>query len=398
MGRRKILHVDLDAFFASVEELRDSSLIGIAFAVGGSPTGRGVITSPSYAARAYGVKSAMPAGKALSLCPGLKLVRGSYHLYSEYSDKVMAILEDVSPLVEQVSVDEAFLDVSDLPQPIKDICIELQTRVYRETGLPCSIGAATNKLVAKVANDYGKSSVRTGKPPRKITIVTPGREAEFLAPLDIQALWGIGPKTADWLRSRGFSTIGQLANLTDDELKLYFGKHGEGTREHARGIDHSTVQSYGELKSVSNETTFHEDSTDLDFLLHRLRSLSDKVGYRLRKKNLAGSVVSIKLRYSDFTTLTRQQSLKNLTNLDDEIFKCAEKLLVAHLIPGRAVRLIGVGLSNLYEPARQLSMFEPELDRKEDLAAAIDKLKDRYGKEIIKRASSLNQKLTSRDD
>ncbi|MGB4594989.1 MAG: DNA polymerase IV [Anaerolineaceae bacterium] len=398
MRPRKILHLDLDAFFASVEELLDPSLIGVAFAVGGSSTGRGVITSPSYAARAYGVRSAMPAGKALSLCPGLRLVRGSYHRYSDYSDKVMSILQDVSPLVEQVSVDEAFVDVSDLPQPIKDICVELQTRVFRETGLPCSIGAATNKLVAKVANDYGKTSVKTGKAPRKITIVALGWEAEFLAPLDIQALWGIGPKTAEHLRARGFSTIGQIANLTDEELKLYFGTHGESMRDHARGIDNSTVHTYGELKSVSNEITFHEDSAELDFLLNKLRYLSDKVGYRLRKKNLAGSVVSIKLRYSDFTTLTRQQSLKNLTDLDDEIFACAKKLLIDNLTSGREVRLIGVGVSNLNEPTRQLSMFEPDLDRKEDLAAAIDKLKDRYGKDVIKRASSLNTKNSFRDD
>lgn len=310
----------------------------------------------------------------------------------------MSILQDVSPLVEQVSVDEAFVDVSDLPQPIKDICVELQTRVFRETGLPCSIGAATNKLVAKVANDYGKTSVKTGKAPRKITIVAPGREAEFLAPLDIQVLWGIGPKTAEHLRARGFSTIGQIANLTDEELKLYFGTHGESMRDHARGIDNSTVHTYGELKSVSNEITFHEDSAELDFLLNKLRYLADKVGYRLRKKNLAGSVVSIKLRYSDFTTLTRQQSLKNLTDLDDEIFACAKKLLIDNLTPGREVRLIGVGVSNLNEPARQLSMFEPDLDRKEDLAAAIDKLKDRYGKDVIKRASSLNTKNSFRDD
>jgi DNA polymerase-4 len=398
MRPRKILHLDLDAFFASVEELLDPSLVGVAFAVGGSPTGRGVITSPSYAARAYGVRSAMPAGKALSLCHGLRLVRGSYHRYAEFSDKVMAILEDVSPLVEQVSVDEAFVDVTDLSQPIRDICLDLQTRVARETGLPCSIGAATNKLVAKVANDFGKSSVRTGKAPRKITIVAPGREAQFLAPLDIQALWGIGPKTADHLRARGFTTIGHIAELTDEELKLFFGSHGNSMRDHARGIDSSEIRTFGELKSVSNETTFHEDSADLDFLLNKLRYLSDKVGYRLRKKNLAGSVVSIKLRYSDFTTLNRQQSLKNLTDLDDEIFDSAKKLLVANLIPGRAVRLIGVGVSNLDEPARQLSMFDPDSDKKVDLATAIDKLKERFGKDVIKRASSLNQKPSSRED
>ena len=392
MPIRKILHLDLDAFFASVEELRDPSLTGIPFAVGGSPTGRGVITSPSYAARVYGVRSAMPTAKALSLCPGLKLVRGSYRIYSEYSDRVMAILDDFSPLVEQVSVDEAFVDVSDLPQPVKEICLELQSRVFSQTGLPCSIGGATSKLVAKVANDFGKSSARTGKAPRKITIVAPGREAEFLAPLDIQALWGVGPKTAAKLRSRGITTIGQLATLSETELKQHFGSHWEGMRNRALGIDQSKVHSDSELKSVSNETTFHEDSADISYLLDQLRYLADKVGYRLRKKNLAGNVVSIKLRYSDFTTITRQISLNNLTNLDDEIFDSASKLLRKHLLPGKALRLIGVGVNNLDEPARQLSMFEPKLDRKEDLAIALDKLKDRYGKEIIRRASSLHKK------
>lgn len=398
MGTKKILHLDLDAFFASVEELLDPSLIGVAFAVGGSPTGRGVITSPSYAARMYGVRSAMPAAKALSLCPGLRLVRGSYHHYAEYSDKVMAILEDLSPLVEKMSVDEAFVDVSDLPQPIKEICIELQAQVSQKTGLPCSIGAATNKLVAKAANDYGKSSVKTGKAPRKITIISPGHEAEFLAPLDIQALWGIGPKTASFLRARGFSTIGQIAHLTDEELKICFGVHGKSMRDHARGIDQSPVHSDGELKSVSNEITFQEDSSEMSFLLKHLRALSDKVGYRLRKKKLAGSVISIKLRYDDFTTLTRQQSLKKLTNLDDEIFECAEKLLIRHITPGRAVRLIGVGVTNLDEPARQLSIFEPEQDRKQGLATAIDHLKDRYGKDVIVRGSSLKRSSKKMED
>ncbi|HNY84521.1 MAG TPA: hypothetical protein PKK82_06635, partial [Anaerolineaceae bacterium] len=163
-------------------------------------------------------------------------------------------------------------------------------------------------------------------------------------------------------------------------------------RNRALGIDQSKVHSDSELKSVSNETTFHEDSADISYLLDQLRYLADKVGYRLRKKNLAGNVVSIKLRYSDFTTITRQISLNNLTNLDDEIFDSAAKLLRKHLLPGKAVRLIGVGVNNLDEPARQLSMFEPKLDRKEDLAIALDKLKDRYGKEIIRRASSLHKK------
>ena len=179
---RKILHLDLDAFFCSVEELLDPSLVGKAFAVGGSPQGRGVIASCSYAARLKGVRSAMPAGKAIQLCPELLMIHHRHNLYSEYSDRVMSILHDTTPLVEQVSVDEAFLDVSDLPQVLRIIAVGLQKRVAEETQLPCSLGGATNKLVAKMANDYGKKQVRTGRAPRAITIIEPGEEQAFMAP------------------------------------------------------------------------------------------------------------------------------------------------------------------------------------------------------------------------
>ncbi|MFA5611408.1 MAG: DNA polymerase IV [Anaerolineaceae bacterium] len=388
---RKIIHLDLDAFFCSVEELHDPSLKGKIFAVGGSPNGRGVITSASYAARLYGVRSAMPTRAALDRCPDLILVRNDFRHYSEYSKKVMAILRNTTPLVEQVSVDEAFLDVSDLPQPIGSIALDLQKKVLLETGLPCSLGCATSRLVAKIANDYGKKQVKSGRSPQKITVIEPGKEEDFLAPLDVQALWGVGPKTADRLRQRGLTTIGMLAALSDADIKAYFGRHGESMRRRARGIDNSPVcPDGGDPKSVSNEMTFLEDQDDETNLLMILRHLSEKVGSRLRKADLAGSVVQIKIRYADFSTYTRQASLKECTNIDQDLYEAAQTLFLKHWIAGRAVRLLGVGMTNLAKPHRQLSFWDAEGSKREELTKALDDLRERFGDDIIKRADTLN--------
>lgn len=389
---QKIIHVDLDAFFCSVEELLDPSLIGLPFAVGGNTNGRGVVASASYAARQYGVHSAMPSNQALRLCPQLKFTHRSHHLYSDYSDKVMAILRDYTPLFQQMSVDEAYLDVSDLHQSAESISRQIQARIDREIKLSTSMGVATNKLVAKIANDYGKSQVRTGKAPHAITVIEPGKEAEFLAPLDIQCMLGIGPKTAEKMRSRGIQTIGDLVLMDKKALTPIFGNYALELREKAMGISHSRVHSEHESqKSCSNETTFNSDSTDMNFLLDILRSQAEKVGYRLRWDGLAGSVVQIKLRYSDFTTLTRQKALGILTNLDEEIYAAAAELFLNNLVRGRPVRLIGVGVSNLDSPHRQMGLWDDAFQEKSKLATAIDSLKDRYGKTIIQRASQLEK-------
>ena len=386
---RKILHLDLDAFFCSVEELLDPSLEGKPFAVGGNPQGRGVVSSCSYAARKFGVHSAMPMARALSLCPELIVIHHRHGLYGEYSNKVMDILRSYTPLFQQVSIDEAFLDVSDLPKPAGVIAQEIQERVDHELHLPCSLGVATNKLVAKVANDFGKSQVKSGQAPRQITIVPPGEEAAFLAPLDIQSLWGIGPKTSQKLHGQGIHTIGQLAALSVAELEAYFGNNALEMHARALGIDPSPVRSEREVKSVSNEVTFTKDTTDSEVLRQTLRALADKVGYRLRQAGFAGSVVQIKLRYSNFETLTRQTALPQPTNLDDEIYAAAEKLFEANIIPTRAVRLIGIGVSRLNPPYRQLSLWDNNQDEKEKLASAIDQLKEKYGQDVIKRASMM---------
>jgi len=388
---RKILHLDLDAFFCSVEELLDPSLKGKPFAVGGNPQGRGVVSSCSYTARKFGVHSAMPMARALSLCPELIVFHHRHGLYSEYSNKVMDILRSYTPLFQQVSIDEAFLDVSDLPKPAGVIAREIQERVDREVHLPCSLGVATNKLVAKVANDFGKSQVKSGQAPRQVTIVPPGEEAAFLAPLEVQALWGVGPKTSQKLHGQGIHTIGQLAALSIAELEANFGNNALEMHARALGIDPSPVHSEREVKSVSNEVTFTKDTTDSEVLRQTLRALADKVGYRLRQAGLAGSVVQIKLRYSNFETLTRQTALPQPTNLDDEIYAAAEQLFEANIIPTRAVRLIGIGVSRLTPPFRQLSLWDDDQAEKEKLANAIDQLKEKYGQDVIKRASMMSE-------
>lgn len=397
MAERKILHLDLDAFFCSVEELLQPEMRGKAFAVGGSPSGRGVITSASYPARLLGVRSAMPSTRALQICPQLIFARRSHVHYSDYSDRVMAVLRDVTPSVQQVSVDEAYLDVSDMSQPLRQIALDIQQRVDDETQLPCSLGGATTKLVAKVANDYGKSSNRSGRAPRAVTIVPPGGEAAFLAPLDIQALLGIGPKSAQRLRGRGIYTIGQIAQLSQPELQNLFGKFALEMRDRALGQDYSRVHSGGEAKSISNETTFGQDIRSLPELLRVLRRLSDKVAFRLRRHGLAARVVQIKLRYSDFTTLTRQKASPKLTDLDDEIYALARQLMEANLEAGRPVRLLGVGASSLDKPGLQLSLFEHQQEKQRDLLGAVDALKERFGRTIITRASSLTQEKSYRD-
>lgn len=388
--QRKILHLDLDAFFCSVEELQDPSLVGKPFAVGGNPQGRGVVASCSYAARRCGVHSAMPASRARQLCPGLIFVHHRHALYEDYSKRVMDILYDSSPLVEQISVDEAFLDLSDLNLPLESIARELQARVLRETGLPCSIGGASNRMVAKVANNIGKSSVKSGKAPQKITIIPFGKEKAFLAPLDVQELWGIGPKTAERLHSRAVYTIGAIAELNSDALKALFGNQAHQVQQLANGIDPTPLTSSREAKSLSNEVTFNKDIVDYEQLSCQLRQLADQVARRLRREELIAGLVYIKLRYSDFSTLTRQQILADPGALEDDIYFGAKKLLDETLIPGRAVRLLGLGVSKLSPPAYQLSLWSSEKTKKQKLASAIDVLKDKFGKDILKRARDLD--------
>ena len=389
---RKILHLDLDAFFCAVEEQLNPELRGKAIAVGGQPDERGVVASASYPARAYGVRSAMPMGQAIRLCPHLIVVGSTRGAYSERSRAVMAILRDTAPDVEPLSIDEAFLDVTILPQPIETIARALQKRINDELELPCSLGGATNKLLAKTANTVGKAQGPTDKPPNAITIVPPGAEASFLAPLPIRRLWGVGPKNAETLSQLGLTTVGDVANWSEAALTARLGKLGADIWRRAQGIDFRPVMTEHEAKSISKEMTFARDVADEAALKLTLRRLSDGVGRQARKAGLAGTTVKIKLRWTDFTTLNRQVTLDQPTDMDSEIYALAARLFDQVWVDGRPVRLIGVGLGGFSQPNKQMGLWEDRAgeEQAEELQSALDRLRDRFGETMITRASDLN--------
>lgn len=355
-----ILHLDLDAFFCAVEEQRDPALAGLPFAVGGRPEERGVVASCSYAARVFGVHSAMPMSQAVRLCPTLIVVPHHFDLYREASRKVMAILHELTPLVEQLSIDEAFLDVSAVSTDGEQTARDLQRRINSELGLPCSLGVAANKLVAKCANNIGKARSKGDKPPNAIEIVPRGTEAAYLAPLPVGELYGVGPKTAEKLNALGILTIGDLAKQSELEMKQRFGKSGYEMVLRARGIDDRPVVTERELKSISRETTFNRDQRDAQTLKQTLRELAADVAAQLRKEGLRGKTVHLKMRWSDFTTLTRQTTFKHGLESDEAVINAALTLFEQHWPAGRAVRLLGVGISGFEEEGApgQLSLWD----------------------------------------
>ena len=389
---RTILHLDLDAFFCAVEELHNPSLRSKSFAVGGRPEERGVVASCSYAARRFGVHSAMPMSKALRLCPELIIISHHHGDYGNMSEKVMERLCDLSPLVEQISIDEAFVDISDLREDAMTVARRVQGRINDELGLPCSIGIAKNKLLAKIATEVGKKSARKSEPPNAVTIVPPGSEASFLNPLPVDMLWGVGPKTAAKLVQYGIKTIGELARRPPADLMRWFGENGLDLSRHARGLDDSLVVTEHEVKSISQETTFIQDVSDDKALAATLRELSSQVGRRLRQAGIAGTTVRIKLRWPDFTTLTRQVTLAQPTDQDEEVYATALSLLNKVRARGKAVRLIGVGVSGLGPPLRQLELWGSETEKSRKLQAVLDKLQAKFGKKVIRRGKNNNHK------
>ena len=402
---RTILHLDLDAFYCSVEETQNPALRGKPFAVGGKPNERGVVASCSYAARAMGVRSAMPMSRALQLCRQLIIVPGRHTLYGEFSEKVMERLRNLTPLVEQISIDEAFLDISDINQSPARLALDLQTGIKNELHLPSSIGIASNKLVAKIATEVGKKSSHTSVlpkdhqddvsgaiaqsrenligPPYGLTIVPAGDEAKFLAPLPADMLWGVGPKTSARLTELGIHTIGDIANWPEKELVNLFGENGRDLWRHAQGIDNRPIATESETKSVSQETTYNVDVRDEKTLEKTLREQSSEVARQLRKNDLAGKTVKLKIRWSDFTTLSRQVTLPTSTDNDDEIFHAAVKLMKAVRKPNQAVRLIGVGISGIGAPVRQLSLWDAGSEKSRKLQEVVDQLQQKYGRDQI---------------
>jgi len=381
---RVIMHLDLDAFFCAVEEIKDPGLRGKAFAVGGSPGGRGVVTSCSYPARKMGVRSAMPSSQALLHCPNLIFVSRNHRDYGKYSNKVMERLARLTDQVEQISIDEAFIDITQLGAP-RTVALQLQRAILEEIGLPSSIGIASNKLVAKIATDVGKKGARGDTYPNAITVIPAGEERSFLAPLPVEMLWGVGPKTRERLERFDIYTIGDLAEFPDIELSKKFGKHGYDLSRRAKGIDKRGIVIERGVKSVSNERTFREDLGRKSDIKKYLDKLAEKVSKRLQKKNLHGKTVQIKIRWSDFTTLTRQVTLPKSTNDRIVIQESAAGLLDQVWEEGRLVRLIGVGVSKLDSEAHQLGLWDTNYEKDLQLKETIKDLKGKYGENVISR-------------
>jgi DNA polymerase IV len=387
---RTILHLDLDAFFCAVEETQNPDLRGKAFAVGGRPDERGVVASCSYAARRDGVRSAMPMSRALRLCPGLIIIPGRHRLYREVSKQVMERLHDLTGLVEQISIDEAFLDISDIRDTPERLARGLQARIRSELHLPSSIGIASNKLVTKIATEVGKALALKRikaqglvEPPNAVTVVPYGVEAAFLSPLPADMLWGVGPKTSKRLSELGIHTIGDIAKWPENELIRLFGENGRDLSRHAKGIDNRPIVTERETKSISQEVTFSVDVVSDKVLEKTVREQSAEVARQLRKENLAGRTIKLKIRWPDFTTLTRQTTLGHGTDQEEEIAQTALELMKNVRAPNQAVRLIGVGVSGLGQPVRQLGLWDMDSERSRKLQEAVDALQEKYGRNVV---------------
>jgi nucleotidyltransferase/DNA polymerase involved in DNA repair len=386
-GRLSIIHVDLDAFFAAVEQRDHPELRGKPVIVGGDPRSRGVVSTCSYEARKFGVHSAMPLATALRLCPQGIYVPVDGAKYQRVSREVMTVLRRFTPAVEQVSIDEAFLDVAGseaLFGPAPEIARRIKCEVVETTGLTVSVGVATNKLIAKVGSDLRK--------PDGLVVVEPGEEAAFLAPLEIRRLWGIGPKTAERLHTLGVSTIGELAALPMETLTRALGDHGGTLHDRALGIDADPVVGGGEAaKSVSHETTFAVDVTDPAEIERTLLALTEGVSARLRSAGIRAGTVAIKIRDSQFRTITRQKTLSEPSDLTDTIWRAALELARPEF-RGKKIRLLGVAATQLGAP-EQISMFEVVDAKQRRVVDATDAVRRRFGDRAVTRASLLHKGL-----
>ena len=386
-ARPTVLHVDLDAFFAAVEQRDRPELRGKPVIVGGGgPDDRGVVSAASYEARRYGIRSAMPLRTAAALCPDGIFIPVDGRKYGAVSRQVMAILRRFTPRVEQVSIDEAFLEVAGsepLFGPAESIAAEIKSAIREELALTASVGVATSKLVAKIASDLQK--------PDGLVVVEPGEEAAFLAPLPIERLWGVGAQTRRALAEYGVATIGDLASLPEDVLLRRFGRQGSLLRERAGGFDASRVADESDPKSVSHEHTFEVDTNDWETIERTLLALAEGVAGRLRAGSVKAATIGVKVRDSDFETRTRQRTLAEPTDLTEPIWRTAVALARPE-VRGIRVRLVGVVASHLVD-REQLSLFASDDARRRRAVAAADAIRGRFGERAITRARLLGSRI-----
>ena len=380
--QRYIAHFDLDSFFVSVEMLQDPSLFGKAVIVGGSRD-RGVVTTCSYEARKFGVRSAMPMRKAMELCPHAIIVKSSYGQYAKYSAWVTNIIAANAPLYEKASIDEFYIDLTGMDTFFNPLewTIKLRQTIMDETGLPISFGLATNKLVAKIATDEAK--------PNGYLFVTPGKEKEFLAPLPVEKLGGVGKKSHQTLLGLGIYTIGDILKFDGVLLEKALGKWGTQLIRQANGLSDSVVSPHRESKSISAENTFEENTSDLDILLAQLVGQAERVAYELRQEKKFATCVAIKFRNANFETSTRQITIP-ATIADSEIIKAATDLFTKLYVPGTLVRLLGVRLAGLTDTGAQTNLFDNKTEQNA-LYEAIDAVKNKFGKSVLRKARTIKK-------
>lgn len=385
---RSTLHVDMDAFYASVEQLDQPQYKGRPVIVGADPRagrGRGVVAACSYEARKFGVRSALPISRAWKLCPEGVYVRPRMERYSEVSGQVMEVFRRYTDLVEPLSIDEAFLDITGsvtlLGAP-EQIAVSIKKEVRQATGLTASVGLAPNKFLAKIASDLKK--------PDGFVVVEEKDIEQFLAPLPISRLWGVGPKTEQRIREMGYQTIGQVAAASREALIRSLGSLGEHLYQLSRGKDDRPVVPNWEPKSTSSETTFDEDTNDRELLLSTILDLSDHVAERLRKDGYRARRVTLKLRYSNFSTHTKQSSLDKFVQTGEEIAEVARRLFAKFSLKQK-IRLIGVSVGDLHRDGadpQQLGLF-PQSNDKEKLSRTVDEIKQKFGADAVRRGSQL---------
>ena len=406
--QRVIAHVDLDAFFVAVEQARRPELRGAPVIVGGDPDGRGVVATASYEARVYGIYSGIALATARRLCPHAIFLRGDYREYERVSHAFHRILRDYSPLVEPGGLDEAYLDLAGcgpvvaarchVPAtlPIEELAVaageDIRRRVREELGLAASVGIASGRSLAKIASDAAK--------PDGLLLVPAGTEAAFLAPRPVRHLPGLGPKAEEELRRLGIRTLGQLAALSEARLGALFGAWGPSLGQRARGIDPTPVaDGRGEAKSISREGTYAHDITDRAVLRASLRGYAESVGADLRRAGRRARCVTLKLRYGDFTTISRSRTIKQPTQDDEELYGVGAELLEQALASdGRAVRLLGLGASQITDDVVQLSLFDLSRKPIDALLGAIDRMRSKYGYRSVQTGLTFFDPYTGSED
>lgn len=379
---RSILHVDMDAFYAAVEQRDDPALRGRPVIVGGTPDGRGVVMAASYEARRFGIRSAMPTATALRLCPHVEVVPGHFARYREASRQVFALLDEFSPLVEPLSIDEAFLDLTGTEQlfgPAETAARKIRERIRSETGLTASVGIAPNKFLAKVASDFCK--------PDGLLFVPADGIRAFLDPLPVERLWGVGTATMRHFTRLGVTTVGDVRALSLDRLTQAFGSAGTHFYQLSRGLDDRPVLPDREAKSISHEVTFARDVADREHLRSVLLRQVEDVAYRLRRLDLYAGSVGVKIRYPSFVTITRGATLPSPTHITDTLWRGVAGLFEAWCADQTSpVRLIGASAAHLTGPdGRQLSLFEDAESRQRQVDAAADAIRERFGPEALRR-------------